>query len=109
MAAEGISNHQIAKRLPVSRPTVLLWRQRFATLERGVLVRNPEGGRSTSYSLAQIPQLSEGEKIEQARNKTDGAAKEKKRWLFITLSEDLLTVRDPNSGRNERRRPRTTG
>ena len=32
MAAEGISNHQIAKRLPVSRPTVLLWRQRFATL-----------------------------------------------------------------------------
>ena len=32
MAAEGISDHQIAKRLPVSRPTVLLWRQRFATL-----------------------------------------------------------------------------
>ena len=30
LAAEGISNNQIASRLEVSRPTVILWRQRFA-------------------------------------------------------------------------------
>jgi hypothetical protein len=29
MAAEGLSNNQIAKRLGVSRPTVILWRERF--------------------------------------------------------------------------------
>ena len=32
MAAEGLSNNRIAKQLPVSRPTILLWRQRFAKL-----------------------------------------------------------------------------
>lgn len=32
MAAEGIPNNQIAQQLPVSRPTVILWRQRFAAL-----------------------------------------------------------------------------
>jgi Fic family protein len=49
----------------------------LSLVERGVLIRNPKGGRSTSYSLAKSLQLSEGEKIEQSRNKTDGAAKEK--------------------------------
>ena len=29
----------------------------LSLIERGVLVRNPEGGRSTSYALAKIPQL----------------------------------------------------
>ncbi len=29
MAARGVSNNQIAKKLKTSRPTVLLWRERF--------------------------------------------------------------------------------
>jgi len=65
-----------AKLAKCSQDTAL--RDILSLVERGVLVRNPEGGRSTSYALAKIPQLSEGEKIEQARNKTYGAAKEKK-------------------------------
>jgi Fic family protein len=65
-----------AKLAKCSQDTAL--RDILSLVERGVLVRNPEGGRSTSYALAKIPQLSEGEEIEQARNKTFGAAKEKK-------------------------------
>ncbi len=41
----------------------------LALVEGGILVRNPEGGRSTSYGLAKIPQPSEGEKTEEERNK----------------------------------------
>src|SRR3989304_7179954 len=29
LGAEGVSNNQISKQLEVSRPTILLWRQRF--------------------------------------------------------------------------------
>ena len=65
-----------AKLANCSQDTAL--RDILSLVERGVLVRNPEGGRSTSYALAKIPQLSEGEEIEQARNKTSGTAKEKK-------------------------------
>jgi Fic family protein len=50
----------------------------LALVERGILVRNPEGGRSTSYGLAKIPERSKGEKSEQARSTKDRAAKEKK-------------------------------
>ena len=32
LAAEGVSNNQIATQLGISRPTVILWRRRFATL-----------------------------------------------------------------------------
>ena len=65
-----------AKLAKCSQDTAL--RDILSLVERGVLVRNPEGGRSTSYALAKTPQFSEGEKFEQARSKSNGAAKEKK-------------------------------
>ena len=37
-------------------------------VERGVMVRNPEGGRSTSYALGKIPQLPEDWNVEQSCN-----------------------------------------
>jgi Fic family protein len=51
----------------------------LALLERGLLVQNPAGGRSTSYSLAKIPHLFEAERIERAHTKISGPAKEEKR------------------------------
>jgi Fic family protein len=48
-----------AKLAKCSQDTAL--RDILALVEHGILVRNPEGGRSTSYGLAKIPQLSEDE------------------------------------------------
>jgi Fic family protein len=66
-----------AKLAQCSQDTAL--RDILALLERGLLVRNPAGGRSTSYSLAKIPQLLEAEKIERAHTRISGPAKEQKR------------------------------
>src|SRR5262245_18131275 len=54
-AAEGRSNHALAKELGISRPTVLLWRQRY--IEAGVaglLKDAPRPGRKKRIGPAQI-------------------------------------------------------
>ncbi len=56
-----------AKLAKCSHDTAL--RDIAALVQGGILVRNPGGGRSTSYALAKISQPSEDEKSEQARNK----------------------------------------
>ncbi|MBI4654750.1 MAG: helix-turn-helix domain-containing protein, partial [Nitrospirae bacterium] len=46
LAAQGIFNHDIAKRLNVSRPTVQLWRERFLALRLSGLEKDaPRPGR----------------------------------------------------------------
>jgi Fic family protein len=50
-----------AKLAKCSQDTAL--RDILPLVERGILVRNPEGGRSTNYSLAMIPKLSGAEEI----------------------------------------------
>jgi Fic family protein len=49
-----ITTSKWAKRAKSSHDTAL--RDILALVERGILVRNPEGGRSTSYDLASIPE-----------------------------------------------------
>jgi DNA-binding NarL/FixJ family response regulator len=39
-AAKGLSNRQIAKELETSRPTVILWRNRFLKMRQVAVVRN---------------------------------------------------------------------
>lgn len=54
-AAEGLANHRIAQELGVSRPTVLLWRQRFATHgTEGLQQDAPRPGRPPSVSAATV-------------------------------------------------------
>jgi transposase len=50
MAAEGLSNHEIARRLACSRYTVWQWRKRF--FEEGLdgLADRPRPGRPRSFS-----------------------------------------------------------
>jgi transposase len=60
MAGEGIPNHAIANELQTSRPTVLLWRQRFA--ERGVpglLQDAPRPGRKKQIEAAKVQRIVE--------------------------------------------------
>lgn len=58
MAAEGISNNQIAKHLGVSRPTVLLWRERFSSLGPAGLTEIRKGrGRPPSVGAEQVEQI----------------------------------------------------
>lgn len=46
LAGDGLANHAIAVRLKVSRPTVILWRQRFAAAGvKGLLKDAPRPGR----------------------------------------------------------------
>ena len=51
-AAEGRANHAIAKQLGVSRPTVLLWRQRFA--EEGPTGAGVDVGANSSNFAARV-------------------------------------------------------
>ena len=46
MAAEGISNNLIAKTLNTSRPTVILWRRRFAEQGAGGIAKDAPHGPS---------------------------------------------------------------
>jgi transposase len=51
LASEGLSNHEIARRTGASRPTVLLWRDRFAAGGPAALtVIEPGRGRKASIS-----------------------------------------------------------
>jgi len=52
LASKGTANHAIAKQLGVSRPTVLLWRDRFAQ-------EGPEGLRRDRPRGSRFPKLSE--------------------------------------------------
>lgn len=60
MAADGISNNRIANELGISRPTVILWRNRY--LEGGIqaLVNEKEGrGRKSSLSDGTVARIVE--------------------------------------------------
>lgn len=60
MAGEGRANHAIAVQLNVSRPTVILWRQRFATGGvNGLLKDAPRPGRRKGISQGTIKQVVE--------------------------------------------------
>ena len=59
-AAAGASNSQIARTLAVSRPTVILWRSRFAEGGAAALTETKPGrGRKPSISAAKIKQIIE--------------------------------------------------
>jgi transposase len=59
-AAEGLSNRELACRLSTSRPTVLLWRQRFAEAGVDGLLRDaPRPGRRQQLSAQQLAQILE--------------------------------------------------
>ena len=58
MAAEGISNNQIAAQLDVSRPTVILWRQRFAEGGPAGLTEVKQGrGRPPRISATEVEKI----------------------------------------------------
>lgn len=55
MASEGHANRDIARTLRTSRPTVLLWRRRFAThVPQGLLEDAPGRGRKVQISSAKV-------------------------------------------------------
>jgi len=57
-AAAGVSNSEMARRLGVSRPTVILWRQRFAEGGAQALTETKPGrGRKPAISAAKIKQI----------------------------------------------------
>src|SRR5437867_3433172 len=59
-AAEGMPNHRIAQQLGVSRPTVLLWRQRFTQSGPAALTQIEAGrGRKASIPAGQVKQIVE--------------------------------------------------
>lgn len=55
LAAQGVFNHDIAKRLNISRPTVQLWRERFLALRLSGLEKDaPRPGRFPKISQKKI-------------------------------------------------------
>jgi transposase len=53
LAAQGIANRRIAQEVRTSRPTVLLWRNRFAVGGLAALLEDAPGrGRPTSIAAA---------------------------------------------------------
>ncbi len=58
LAADGLANHAIANALGISRPTVLLWRARFATNGPQALVEDAPGrGRRRSITAAKVKRI----------------------------------------------------
>ena len=58
LAAEGLANNAIANALGVSRPTVLLWRARFAAGGPQALVEDAPGrGRRRSITAAKVKRI----------------------------------------------------
>jgi len=58
MAAEGMSNNQIAKQLGLSRPTVILWRERFVSLGPAGLTEVRKGrGRPPRVGPKQVEEI----------------------------------------------------
>ena len=59
-AADGVANSQIARDLKISRPTVLLWRQRFAEQgPTGLTEVKPGRGRKPRLSVAKVKAIVE--------------------------------------------------
>src|SRR5512135_3814015 len=55
MAADGITNQDIARQLEISRPTVQLWRDRFLALRMAGLEKDaPRPGRVPSVSDSKV-------------------------------------------------------
>jgi transposase len=54
LAGEGVPNTQIAERVGVSRPTVNLWRDRYATGGVAALADQPRSGRPREVDEAEI-------------------------------------------------------
>lgn len=58
LAADGLPNRRIARTVHASRPTVILWRQRFAAGGVEALLEDAEGrGRPPSISLAKVKRI----------------------------------------------------
>ena len=57
-ASEGVSNNAVAKRLNTSRPTVLLWRERFGKMGLAGLEKDaPRSGRKRKISPEKVKQV----------------------------------------------------
>ena len=60
LAAEGLPNRRIAQQLDTSRPTVILWRHRFAASGPAALTEEEPGrGRKRQLSAAKVKQIVE--------------------------------------------------
>jgi transposase len=60
LAAQGLANRRIAQEVHASRPTVLLWRNRFAVGGTAALLEDASGrGRPTSISRAKVKRIVE--------------------------------------------------
>lgn len=54
LAGQGMSNREIARRLGVSRPTVITWRQRYATAGLAGLSDRPRPGRPREVGVGEV-------------------------------------------------------
>ena len=62
LAAQGMANRRIAQEVRTSRPTVLLWRNRFAAGGVGALLQDAPGrGRPASISAAKVRRIVAGD------------------------------------------------
>jgi transposase len=70
LAAEGYSNHRIAKTLQISRPPVIAWRNRF--LEEGIygLYDAPRPGRNPSLDTSLVQQIVQATQFEKPKDAT---------------------------------------
>ena len=58
LAADGLANNAIAKAVGISRPTVLLWRERFAAGGPQALVQDaPRRGRPRAITAATVKRI----------------------------------------------------
>ena len=71
MAADGEANQRIAEKLGTSRPTVILWRQRFASGGASALLDDEPGrGRKPAIAAAKVKQIVEATLHTVPRNAT---------------------------------------
>lgn len=57
LAADGLDNHKVAATLHISRPTVILWRQRFIDLGLAGLEEAPRPGRPSTLDSSKIERV----------------------------------------------------
>lgn len=82
LAAEGIENREIAEQLDTSRPTVGLWRQRYAEMGRvGIEKDAPRGGRPNDARQAAEKRIIETTTREKPRKATQ--------WSTRSLAKKL--------------------
>jgi len=80
LAADGLSNRRIARQVGVSRPTVIMWRERFAAGGPEALSKIAPGrGRRTKYSPDRIRAITEAT----TRTKPEGATQ----WSTRTMAK----------------------